>query len=70
MAKLVDVDEYEPEEAAEVWLEANSGHLDYLDKVNQKRSLISCKGLWKLFGEQPEAYLADQLSKAVPEFGS
>ena len=37
--------------------------------MNRQRSLVSCKGLWKLFGEQPEAYLADKLSKGVPEFG-
>jgi len=37
--------------------------------MTDKRPLVSCSGLWKLFGDQPEQYLADKLREGKPEFG-
>lgn len=37
--------------------------------MSQNQSLVSCRGLWKLFGENPDPYLAQKLKDGVPTFG-
>lgn len=38
--------------------------------MSQTKPLISCRGLWKLFGDDPVSYLQQKLSMGVPGFES
>lgn len=38
--------------------------------MSESTPLISCKGLWKLFGDNPEAYLESKRAGGIPDFES
>ncbi len=38
--------------------------------MSESSPLISCKGLWKLFGDNPEAYLESKKASGIPDFES
>ena len=38
--------------------------------MSESTPLISCKGLWKLFGDNPEAYLESKKSTGIPDLES